>query len=97
MPIGHPGFAASSRFDGEIAAPTTASPLSRVVQDERAEALRVALGGLTERDRQVIHWRQQDRLTFEAIGDRLGISAEAARKRWARAILRLREAMEAGR
>ena len=94
MPIGHPGFAPFSRFDGEVPAPTTASPLSRVIRDERVASLRLALDGLTDLDRQVIHWHQRDRLSFEAVGVRLGISAEAARKRWARAILRLREAME---
>ena len=41
----------------------------------------------------MILWHQQDRLTFEAIGERLGTSADAARKRWARAIIRLRAAM----
>jgi DNA-directed RNA polymerase specialized sigma24 family protein len=36
-------------------------------------------------------WYQYDRLTFDEIGQRLGRSAEAVRKLWSRALLRLTE------
>ena len=90
-----PDAASTGRYPVELPAATTASPLSRVVQAERAEMLRVALAGLGDLDVQVIRWRQQDRLSFGQIGDRFEISEEAARKRWARAMIRLRDAMEA--
>ena len=40
-------------------------------------------------DHDVVVWHYDDGLTFEAIGDRLGISADAARKQWNRALIRL--------
>ncbi len=78
-------------FTGQVAAPPSPSPLSRVVRDERATALRIALGQLSAADTQLIRWHEQDGLTFAVIGDLLGISEEAARKRWARALKRLRD------
>jgi hypothetical protein len=37
----------------------------------------------------LIQWHNYERLTFKEIGERLGCSAEAARKAWARAIERV--------
>lgn len=92
MPIGHPGTP-FAEFGGEMPAATTCSPLSRVVHDERADALRAALDELGDPDRQIILCRQRDRLSFPDLGARLGISEDAARKRWARALVRLRDLM----
>jgi RNA polymerase sigma-70 factor (ECF subfamily) len=77
----------------EAIAGSTTSPSGCAMREERCLALRSALDALPEHYRQVIRWHHQERLTFEAIADRLDISAEAARKLWARALIRLREAL----
>ena len=41
--------------------------------------------------REVVTWHQREGLSFEEIGLRRGISAEAARKRWTRALAQLRK------
>ena len=96
VPIGSADPDASQAWAGELPAQTTASPLSRVVRDERAAAIQEALARLSEDDRLMICWHHQDRLTFAIIGDRLGITEEAARKRWARALVRLRDTLGLG-
>jgi RNA polymerase sigma factor (sigma-70 family) len=63
---------------------------------EREEALRRALRTLPEHYQSVIEWHHQERLPFDAIAGRLGVSAEAARKVWGRALERLREALGPG-
>ena len=50
-----------------------------------------ALLRLPEHYQEVVAWHQRERLTFEEIGRRRGISAEAARKLWMRALGRLRK------
>jgi RNA polymerase sigma-70 factor (ECF subfamily) len=72
-----------------IASETSASGRAR--RHERENALREAMMYLPERYRQVIEWHHEERLTFETIAGRLGISPEAARKVWGRALMRLRE------
>ncbi len=48
------------------------------MRQERELALHRVLKGLPEHYRQVIEWHHQERLSFEAIAGRLGVSAEAA-------------------
>jgi RNA polymerase sigma-70 factor, ECF subfamily len=72
------------------------SPSGRAMRHEREDALCAALRALPEHYRQVIGWHHQDQLSFEAIAGRLGISSDAARKIWGRALLRLREALGPG-
>lgn len=93
VPLGFPESGVVGPRAGEVAAQTTISPLSRVVRAERAEAIRVALTRVSEGDRQMICWHHHERQSFAAIGDRLGITEDAARKRWARALIRLRDAL----
>ena len=92
--IDQPGAGMSAQPNPEIAATTTMSPLSRVVQIERIEALRSALDDLTARDREVILLHHQNRMTFEQVGQQLAITEDAARKRWVRAIVRLRDVLD---
>lgn len=66
------------------------SPSSIVRQRERDDQLDLALLALSDRYRKVLLLRHQDGLTFPDIGDRLDISAEAARKVWLRAVQALR-------
>jgi RNA polymerase sigma-70 factor (ECF subfamily) len=66
------------------------SPSGMARRRERDRKLTQALEGLAEQERQVIAWRNYERLSFAAIGERLDRSAEAARKVWGRALLKLR-------
>jgi RNA polymerase sigma-70 factor (ECF subfamily) len=62
------------------------SPSDQAILAEQLRQLRQAVERLPEASRQLIRWRNVERLTFREIGDRLGSSADAARKAWARAI-----------
>lgn len=70
------------------------SPSAELLTQERDEALRRALEQLPDDYRQVIGWRNYDGLAFDDIGQRLGRSAEAARKLWTRALAELRRLLE---
>lgn len=65
------------------------TPGGAAARNEQEATLIAALGRIGETHRQVVLWYQYDRLTFEEIGQRLGRSAEAARKLWSRALVRL--------
>lgn len=67
---------------------------SRQLQAAEEESLLLcALSRLPEHYRNVIQLRNNERKSFEEIGELLGRSAEAARKLWVRAIDQLRTAM----
>ena len=51
-------------------------PSRRLQNQERDEAIEEALGRIPEHFRRVIGWHHDDGLTFEVIGNRLGISAD---------------------
>src|SRR5262249_5233014 len=70
------------------------SPSGQAQARERDEELRCALALLPESTRQIIHWRNYERLTFEEIGRRRDKSAEAVRKTWAGAIVELGKQLE---
>ncbi|HEY7425384.1 MAG TPA: sigma-70 family RNA polymerase sigma factor [Gemmataceae bacterium] len=70
------------------------SPGSELIAREEASEVRQALEQLAEDHRQVILWRNWERLSFEDIGQRLGRSAEAARKLWTRAVDELAKTLE---
>jgi DNA-directed RNA polymerase specialized sigma24 family protein len=53
-----------------------------------------ALGELSADDREVITLRNFEHLEWTQVGQRMGRSAEAARKLWGRAIQRLRPLLE---
>ncbi len=67
------------------------TPSSELARREREEALLDALSHLPDHYQEVVIWHQRQRLTFEEIGRRRGISTEAARKIWTRALGRLRK------
>jgi RNA polymerase sigma factor (sigma-70 family) len=75
---------------------TTTSPSQAAQRNASREALGVALGGLPERYRRTIHLRIWDRCSFAEIGTTLGISEDAARMLFARALAKLRESMRPG-
>jgi len=66
------------------------SARGQAIRRERDLALNQAVEGLPQVERQVIEWRNYERLSFAAIGERLGRSEEAARKIWTRALLKVR-------
>jgi RNA polymerase sigma factor (sigma-70 family) len=61
---------------------------------ERAELVRRALDRLPEDYRWALLWRYQETLSFEEIGRLLQRSPNAARKLWARALVRLQQELE---
>ena len=72
----------------------TLSPSGVVAKQEQFEQLHAALGRLPEHYREVIHWRNYERLSFEDIGTHFGRTAEAVRKLWARAIECLQQELD---
>jgi RNA polymerase sigma-70 factor (ECF subfamily) len=68
-------------------------PRSDVIHREEEQRLIEALGHLPSVYREVIELHNRERMTFAEVGKRIGRSAEAARKLWARAIEMLRAEM----
>jgi RNA polymerase sigma-70 factor (ECF subfamily) len=73
------------------AARDTENPSRDLALREREEALYEGLNRLPDHYRQVVVWHHREQLSFEEIGRRFLISAEAARKLWTRALGRLRK------
>jgi RNA polymerase sigma-70 factor (ECF subfamily) len=69
----------------------TQTPSAHAARREQATALTAALERIPGDYRRVVVWYQYERLTFEEIGRRLDRTAEAARKLWSRALVRLTE------
>jgi RNA polymerase sigma-70 factor (ECF subfamily) len=67
------------------------TPSRELVRREGDTALIEILERLPGHYRDVVNWHHGERLTFREIGRRRGISAEAARKLWTRALARLRK------
>lgn len=70
------------------------TPSALIAAHEQDLALSRALDRLPDHYRQVVIWRNYERLEFEVIGQRLGRTPEAARKLWGRAIEQLQEFLE---
>jgi RNA polymerase sigma-70 factor (ECF subfamily) len=77
--------------DPESRDPTPSGELDR---REREAALVAAVDRLPCQYREVVIFHHREELPFDEIGRRRGISAEAARKLWARALDRLRKELE---
>jgi RNA polymerase sigma-70 factor (ECF subfamily) len=69
------------------------TPSEAFVTAENARTVQLALQTLSANDRRVIEMRSFEGLQFAQVGQRLGVSSEAARKLWARAVDRLAEAL----
>jgi RNA polymerase sigma-70 factor (ECF subfamily) len=72
------------------------SPRTKLLAQEKADALDRAMEQLPQEYRDAILWRTRDGLPFEEIGRRLNRSERAARKLWVRAIERLQDHLEPG-
>jgi RNA polymerase sigma-70 factor (ECF subfamily) len=84
--VGPLGLAAGRELAADVP-----SPSGEAMAREQAEAVERAFRHLPDDYREVIEFRQRDKLPFEEIGRRLNRSAEAARKLWARAVERLQK------
>ena len=62
------------------------SPASSVMWAEEVDVVRAALGQLSADHRTVVYLRMWQQLSFEQVGERMGRSAEAAKKLFQRAI-----------
>jgi RNA polymerase sigma-70 factor (ECF subfamily) len=71
------------------------SPSSQAARRELDAALEAAVARLPGHYREVLLLRNHDGLPFEAIGRRLGNTADGARKLWSRAVERLQELLDA--
>jgi RNA polymerase sigma-70 factor (ECF subfamily) len=69
------------------------SPSERLQAQELAQRIGAAVATLAERDREILLMRQVERLPYEEIACLLEIEATAARKRYGRALLRLRQVL----
>jgi RNA polymerase sigma-70 factor (ECF subfamily) len=71
-----------------------ATPATDAIAREEADRLKNVLEILSPEERKIIDLRNWQRLSFAEIGEQTGCSAEAARKRWSRAIIRLQSKLE---
>ena len=69
-------------------------PEAKLLAQERDEALVSRFAMLPEHYREVVLWRNYERLSFDEIGTLSHRSEEAARKLWTRAIKSLQELLE---
>lgn len=71
----------------------TSTPSRGVAREESRAWVRLALELLDPEDRKVILGRDYEQRAFEDIGRELGLSPDAARMRWNRAVARLAQTM----
>jgi RNA polymerase sigma-70 factor, ECF subfamily len=74
--------------------PSVTAPPDRAARSEQQAWLRLALELLDPEDRESIRLRDWDELSFVSAGARLGITEEAARKRYHRALPKLAQKLE---
>jgi RNA polymerase sigma-70 factor (ECF subfamily) len=72
------------------------TPSAEVHRRELARRVRVALGELSETDREIVLLRNFEGCSNQEVAHLLDISPEAAKKRYARALLRLKRALTEG-
>lgn len=68
---------------------TSLTPSQPVLFKEKIQLLSNALSNISEKSRDVIQLHSFEKLTFEQVGKKMGISSEAARKVWIRAVEKL--------
>ncbi|MCK5943548.1 MAG: sigma-70 family RNA polymerase sigma factor [Planctomycetes bacterium] len=85
----HAGPASDSMLELDPAVRSITSPSVAAARREHEEWLRLAVELLEPADRDVLRLRDWQQLEFAEIGSALGVSAEAARKRYHRALPRL--------
>ena len=83
----------AGRDQGAILEDDATPPSALASRRELTGVLELALQQITTRDRDLLTWREKEELTFDEMGQRLGISNVAARKAWYKAVEHLQEAM----
>ena len=83
------GRATDSILELDPAVRSVTTPSVHAAEEERREWVMLAVELLQPEDRDVIRLRDWEEMEFAEIGSRLGISGEAARKRYHRALPRL--------
>jgi RNA polymerase sigma-70 factor (ECF subfamily) len=86
----------SSVLLGQQLLDTRDSPSQQVGQAELVQRVRVAVGQLREADREILLMRTFESLSYAEIACVLEIDSPAARKRYGRALIRLRALLKAG-
>ena len=74
----------------------TKGPASRAAANEQQACILAAMDRLPDDYRMVLQYRYWQRLTMDEIGQHMGRSAEAVRKLWTRALVRLERELGAG-
>jgi RNA polymerase sigma-70 factor (ECF subfamily) len=69
------------------------SPSEAAAAREAAERIAAAVERLEEADREILLMRQVEHLPYDEVACLLGVTAEAARQRYGRALIRLRRAL----
>lgn len=69
-------------------------PSMAAQRDADTEWIRLAIELLPPEDRALVRWREWDQVPFAEIGEQLGISADAARMRFARVLPKLASTVE---
>lgn len=64
------------------------TPSFLLMQEEEQQHLASTYAQLDDEEKEIVQWRHRDQLSYEEMGMKLQCSPEAARKRWARVILR---------
>ena len=67
------------------------TPSTHAAAEEQSRLVHLALSQMDARQRSVIEMRNWQELSFEEIGQAIGLSADAARKVWSRAIVKLEQ------
>jgi RNA polymerase sigma-70 factor (ECF subfamily) len=67
------------------------SPSQQLARDEMIQRVRLALGQLNDTDREILLMRNFEDLSYQEVGVLLDLDPAAARKRYGRALLRLRK------
>lgn len=80
-------------LDTAVINPQSGTPSGEVRRIERDELLERAIAQLPEHASRVIKLRHSHGLAWQQVGQQMGISPEAARKLWARAIKQLQQRM----
>ena len=81
---------------GGILFDPTTSPSQAADKNASQAAVETALAGLTDRSRMAVRLRLWDQRSFAEIGAELGVSEDAARMLYGRALVKLRELMRPG-
>jgi RNA polymerase sigma-70 factor (ECF subfamily) len=69
------------------------TPSELLMAEEEERRLMAAMKKLSSEDAELVRLRNWEQLTFDEIGQRIGLSESGARKRWAQAVQELRRRM----